>query len=70
MMFGDPVRDFERHDAEQEEKERKLPKCCLCGSHIHFGEMAFHFKTWFVDKWVCDSCHDCLEEEIYDESSV
>jgi formylmethanofuran dehydrogenase subunit E len=30
----DPVADFERHDAEQQEKLDKLPKCADCGQPI------------------------------------
>ena len=30
----DPVADFNRWDAEQEDKLEKLPKCCLCDEPI------------------------------------
>lgn len=34
IWTDDPIRDFERHDAEQREWLDKLPKCDFCGDHI------------------------------------
>lgn len=30
----DPIADYERHEADQEAKLDKLPKCDICGEHI------------------------------------
>ena len=35
MYFtNDPLRDFERYEAEQAEKTERLPVCEICGEHI------------------------------------
>lgn len=64
MMWTDnPLRDFERHDAEQESKLKRLPKCCLCDEHIQ-QETAVHFR----DKWICDDCLDNNREETLEDA--
>ena len=36
MYFtNNPLRDFERYEAEQEENAQKLPLCEICGERIH-----------------------------------
>lgn len=51
MKTDDPVRDFERHDAEQTEALKKRPQCSVCGEHIQ-EDMAYYIH----DEWVCDDC--------------
>lgn len=64
MMSSDPAADFEEHDAEQEIKLKRLPKCCLCNEHIQ-QEEALHLKFFLLgDCWICDSCLDDNREEI------
>ena len=38
IRTDDPVRDFERHDAEQQRKLDRLPKCEYCGEPIQDEE--------------------------------
>lgn len=49
----DPLRDFERFDAEQEKKIEKLPICCICNEHIQDD-------TCYVinDEVFCEECHN------------
>lgn len=51
----DPIADFLRHDAEQEEWLRSRPKCCICGEHIQ-DEQAYLFEYTKRDKWICEDC--------------
>ena len=30
----EPIRDFEQHDAEQQRRRRRLPRCCECDEPI------------------------------------
>lgn len=49
--WADPLDDFHRHDAEQEEELNSLPRCSRCGEPIQ-QEMAV-----FLDgEWICDDC--------------
>lgn len=54
MYFTDePLRDFERYDAEQQDMLFKLPKCSECGEHIQSDEL-YEFNDEFI-------CPECLE---------
>lgn len=44
---------FERHDAEQESRLRKMPICCKCKEHIQQPE-----AVKVDDKWFCEDCED------------
>jgi hypothetical protein len=53
MIFTDnPVADFERYDAEQENRLKELPICSDCGEPIQ-DEHYFEFDCYFY-------CEDCL----------
>ena len=54
MWTDDPVADFERWDAEQEEKLKKLPKCCECGEPIQ-DDSCFEIGGDYY-------CEDCMED--------
>lgn len=53
MMFrtDDPLSDFSRHDAEQEDALELLPMCADCGERIQ-EEMCFVIN----DETICESC--------------
>jgi hypothetical protein len=38
MFTDDPLKDFDRHDAEEQEWLDKLPKCAYCGEPIQDEE--------------------------------
>lgn len=60
MFYTDnPVSDFERYDAEQEEQLRKLPICCECKNHIQ-QDRAVKIKGEFY----CDPCLEDMREDI------
>ena len=48
----DPIRDAERHEAEQERQLQKLPICCECGEPIQTDE-CYEFDGELL-------CPDCL----------
>ena len=50
----DPVRDAERHEAEQEEALQRLPVCCECGEPIQTDE-CYEFYGELI-------CPKCLED--------
>ena len=54
MWTDDPIRDFERHDAEQEEWLERLPVCDDCGEHIQ-DEHYYDINGFKI-------CPDCLKE--------
>ena len=56
MFFysDDPLRDFDRWDAEQQERLKELPICEDCGEPIT-SESAFYIDA----SWICE---DCIEE--------
>lgn len=64
----DPIRDFERYDAEQERKLQMLPKCHECGEHIQ-QERAVHYNG----KWCCKECEydfwHSIREEFLENTS-
>lgn len=49
IRTDDPVRDFHRHDAEQEEALKKLPMCCCCKD----------------EPYIQDDYYYLIEDEIY-----
>ena len=58
----DPIRDFEKHDAEQNRWLEKMPVCADCGEHIQ-DETAFYING----EWICKSCMDSYEREVLPE---
>lgn len=59
MSFTDnPIMDFERYDAEQEERIKHLPVCCCCRERIQ-QEDAVRIEN----DWYCDRCLDEMREE-------
>ena len=54
MWTDDPIRDFERYEAEQEEKLEKLPVCDDCGEPIQ-DEYYYDINGFII-------CPDCLKE--------
>ena len=61
MWTDDPVKDFERHDAEQQKWLKKRPKCAWCDEHIQ-EESAIYFEG--ENEWMCDSCADSMRRYI------
>lgn len=61
IYTDDPVRDYERYDAEQAQRLAKLPKCSCCGEPIE-QEMALELDGEFI----CDSCIE--DNKVYIES--
>jgi hypothetical protein len=60
MFYSDdPIADFERHDAEQERRLRRLPVCCSCKGHIQ-QESAVRING----DWYCDECIEDMKEDI------
>lgn len=53
MMYytDDPISDFNRWDADQQNNLNKLPVCKCCGEHIQ-QDMA----VCLDDNWYCDEC--------------
>lgn len=49
----DPLRDFDRWDADQAAAEARLPICVECGYHI-MDEEAYYFEG----DWICVACMD------------
>lgn len=60
MFYSDdPLYDFERYDAEQEEKLSELPTCSECGNQIQ-QETAVYING----EWLCDNCLDRFRREV------
>ena len=51
LMTGDPLRDFDLYEAEQEKKMKKLPKCYECGEPIQ-DEECYEIN----DELICPKC--------------
>lgn len=47
----DPLADFDRHEAEQERKRRRIPRCSECDEHIQ-DEYAYYING----EWICEEC--------------
>lgn len=54
FLTGDPERDFDRYEAEQERELNKRPKCYECGEPIQ-DEECFEIND-------CLICPSCLNE--------
>ena len=54
-ITDDPISDFERWDAEQQEELEGYPKCECCGEHI-----TDDFFYIIADEYICEAC---LESE-------
>jgi formylmethanofuran dehydrogenase subunit E len=52
---GDPIRDFERRDREQQRWLNRRPRCSCCGHHIQ-DENCYLINDEFV-------CPECLKEQ-------
>lgn len=51
MITGDPLRDFDRHDKECHDAERKRPRCCICDQPI------WDDYLWdIMDALYCEKC--------------
>ena len=61
MFFysDDPLRDFDRWDAEQQKKLKELPICEDCGEHIQ-DESAFYING----DWICEDCIDAYRRDV------
>ncbi len=57
MVTNNPVADFARHDAEQENWLARRPICAFCKEHIQDD------GAYETDEGLC--CEDCLEDKIY-----
>lgn len=55
----DPLRDFDRWDAEQNEKLKELPECADCGEKI-YDETAFYINC----EWICEDCMDAYRRDV------
>ena len=55
IRTGDPLEDFARHDAEQESRLDKLPKCESCGEPIE-DDYFYNIDGFFL-------CEECLKSE-------
>lgn len=52
MIFtDDPISDFERHDAEQQAKLDKLPRCSICDVPIQDD---YYYEI--NDECICEEC--------------
>lgn len=49
-----PVADFHRHDAEQQERLKELPECSDCGEPIQ-DDFYYEFDCYFY-------CADCVSD--------
>jgi len=60
FMTDDPIADFNRYDAEQQARLKKLPICARCGEHIQQDKAVCIHGVEFY----CDECLDELRERI------
>ena len=61
---NDPVADFHRYDAAQEDKLKELPECSDCHKPIQddfYYEFDCYFYCWDC---VCDNHRKCTEDYI------
>lgn len=60
----DPVADFERYDAAQQDKLKELPECSECGEPIQ-DEHYYEFDCYFYcENCVCDKHRKRTEDFI------
>lgn len=62
MYTDDPLRDFERWDAERERRLAQLPTCADCGEHIQ-EETAYYING----DWICRNCIDSYLRDVWPE---
>ncbi len=55
----DPIADFHRHDAEQQKKLEKLPRCSECRERIQS-----EFAYYITDEWICENCIEEYRREV------
>ncbi len=57
----DPLKDFARHERDQQRMLDLLPVCSKCGEPIQES----HAYFTLAEVWVCDDCADaeCTEDE-------
>lgn len=55
MRTDDPIADFLAHDAEQQSKLDRLPKCDICGEPI-LDEYFYNIDGTYI-------CEECLKSE-------
>ena len=60
-MIPDNYDLYERHEAEIERYEKKLPRCACCGEPIR-SEKAYDIDGWY--------CQDCFDEWVDDNSTL
>lgn len=65
MRTNDPIKDFNRWDLEQWEKEQRLPICALCGGRIYEDYAYTINKQRYCEKCIEDSKEYFEEEDIY-----
>ena len=61
ILTGDPIKDFEKHDAEQQERLKKFPVCKLCDHPIQQED-----AVCFNGRWYCDECLSEHRESVGD----
>ena len=52
ILSGDPLRDYDRYDAEQYRQLKKLPCCCKCEKPIQ--------EEYLYDVFDALYCEDCM----------
>lgn len=55
----DPLKDFERHEAEQEAWLARLPICCECGDPIQQDDAVYINYAYY-----CDECLNDMRVDI------
>jgi hypothetical protein len=64
LPSGDPLADFDRWDAQQQNELKELPECADCGNPIqdeHYFEFDCYFYCWDC---VCDNHRKSTEDFI------
>ena len=60
MFYSDdPLRDFDRWDAEQQKALEELPVCADCDNPIQ-DESAFYING----DWICEDCMDAYRRDV------
>ena len=62
MWTDNPILDFQRNDAEQQEQLDKLPICECCGEPIQ-QEKAIYYN----DQWCCIDCEEEFWQNIRED---
>ena len=55
MRSDDPIRDFERHDREQQRNSERFPMCDYCYERI-FDDHYFEVETAWGTEILCEAC--------------